>query len=340
MFSVLKPVLYFGLCLGLIPYSINKGTLFIPASVYSLVLIFILWQSCMKTLTMALDETINLFSYGYVLPLQIFLNTLITYTSWLAVLYRHQLWIKLFEDFSYIEKESKVLKEKVKNSAAIVVQIIGIMSLVFVVVVYYFSFYYKLSKIKWIITIGQTLSTAVNILILTEFLTYIIILNSYFSVLNRKLTELLEYEHYTFDLIGFVEKPESLQLDTMFQLIRSVREIHGSLCSLCKHVNKSYGAQLLVSVCKAILLITVILYTVSLTFLGKEVTSDLELPIYLTVMVVVLLHNTAELLLLVFICSSVSEQVNTLNLWKFEIKAVCKRCMFWFSLKENEGIKY
>lgn len=318
MFSVLKPILYFGLCLGLVPYSVNKGTLFIPASIYSLALIFILWQSCVKAVTMALDETINLFSYGYVLPLQIFLNTLITYTSWLAVLYKHQMWIKLFKDFIYIEMKTKVLKEKAKHFAAIIVQIIGLMSLVFVVVVYYFSFYYKLSTITWVAVVssGQTLSTAVNILLITEFLTYIIILNSYFSVVNSKLTELFEYKHFTFNLTGLDDKSEFLQRDTMFKIISSIREIHGHLCSLCNHVNKCYGAQLLVLVSKAILLITVILYTVSLTFLGKEITSDQGLPAYLTVMVIVLLHNTAELLLLVFICSSVSEQVHIINLYK------------------------
>lgn len=313
LFGVFKPVLYLGFLLGLVPYSIKKRSLFIPASLYTLTLIFLVWQSCVQLLNLLFSTNgDSLFQYGYLLPLQMFLNSLITFTSLISVLYRHHQWIELFDEFKYVENFAHTFQTKTSFKTPLVIQTVGIIFLLISVTMDYYLFYFRGFQLTWIVTCGQLLSRSVEVLLLIEFLTYITVLRSNFDVINGELDELLDFNNpavlFTqyFDKAG-MSKPSG----RVPKMVAAVRSSHGTLSSLSDHINQTFSVQLLVSICKSIILITVILYTVSLTVLGKNQVSDMGN--YLAVMISSLVHNLFELLVLVFICSSVCGQVRHLS---------------------------
>lgn len=305
--SVSKPVLYLGFLLGLVPYSVTANNLFIPASLYTLSLILLVWQSYTKILSMILKEIVtDLYAYGYLLPLLMTLNSVVSLTSWVSVLYRYQMWIEFL-------KQIDILNQTVKDSAecveASVIQFLGIILMFLFTSIYYFSFYFQMLELSWVVVCGQSLSTAVNILLLIEFFTYITLLKSNFSLVNKHLDNLEEKSQNRIEENCFW-KSISDSKESLSVFVSSMRDTHRQLYSLSTHINNIFGCQLLATVSKAIVLITIILYTISLTFLGKADTITQGLPVYLAVMCSVLVQNMLELLLLVFICSSVSDQVS------------------------------
>lgn len=293
LLCVFKPVLYLGFVLGLVPYSLKKRCLFIPASLYTLTLILLIWHSCVQLLHLLFSESADsLFRYGYLLPLQISLNSLIALTSLISVLYRHHQWIALFDEFNYVESFAQTFQIKTGFKTVLGIQTFGIVCLLGSVVTDYYLFYFRGFQLNLIVTCGQLFSKAVQVLLLVEFLTHTTVLKANFDVANGKLDELLHFH-----------KPDGTDAKT----VAAVCSFHGTLSSLSRQVNLTFSVQLLVSICKSIILITVILYTVSLTVLGKNQVSDMTT--YLAVMIPSLVYNLLELLVLVFTCSSVCGQV-------------------------------
>lgn len=303
--DILTPVLYVGFLFGLVPYSLTKDHLFTPAALYSLGLILLVWQSYTKTLSMILTETVtDIYTYGYLLPLLMTLNSVVSLSAWLSVLYRHQMWLVLLQRFKQLDILS--VNDNINYTQCIIIQFVGGILLIGFTALYYFSFYFKMVEISWIVALGQSLSTAVNIQLLIEYLTYVSMLKSKFAAINVNL------QHIEDKLLHQpVELPNDIMNEpkTVIFVVSCAREGHRQLFNISTHMNHVYGCQLLATLSKDIFLITIILYTISLTILGRADSAGPNLTVFIAVMCLVLIHNTIELILLVFTCSSVVDQV-------------------------------
>ncbi|XP_075222692.1 uncharacterized protein LOC142325166 [Lycorma delicatula] len=173
---------------------------------------------------------------------------------------------------------------------------------------------------------GLIIASAINLVVLTQFLDFVLLCRSYFSILNKQI-KLFASDHqyhrnikniihvgftpvnHTYDkhFIAYIGIPSNAEE----YYIKIIRETHRFLYSLHGDINSFYSLQLLCSVSSSIISIISVLYCFALFSISGLNLYYQHFWINIINTVFVASYNFIKLLIIVYVCTSTSDEVSS-----------------------------